>query len=143
MSETQSYATHRRFHPLFHFVTFPMALVYFGWTVRNAVKVPVAHSFFILLGGLALTLGIFLARWYGLRVQDRLIRLEETLRMQRLLPGELQGRIGELRPGQFVALRFASDAELADRVREALDQRLGGEAIKKRIQAWRPDTFRV
>jgi hypothetical protein len=82
-------------------------------------------------------------RAYALKVQDRLIRLEETLRMQRLLPTDLQGRIPELSPKQMVGLRFASDGELADRTREVLDQNLSGEAIKKRIQTWRPDTFRV
>ena len=55
----------------------------------------------------------------------------------------LRARIPELRPGQFVALRFASDPELAARVEEALDGRLNGAEIKKRIQTWRPDTFRV
>jgi hypothetical protein len=78
-----------------------------------------------------------------LKVQDRLIRLEETLRMGRLLPEDLKARIPELTVKQMVGLRFASDGELTDRVREALDQNLDGEAIKKRIQTWRPDTFRV
>ena len=63
--------------------------------------------------------------------------------MERLLPQDLKARIPELTVKQMVGLRFAADAELADRVREALDQKLAGEAIKKRIQAWRPDTFRV
>jgi hypothetical protein len=63
--------------------------------------------------------------------------------MQRLLPADLAGRIHELAPKQFVGLRFASDAEVAERVREALDEHLDGEAIKKRIQCWRPDLFRV
>jgi hypothetical protein len=82
-------------------------------------------------------------REYPLRAQDRVIRLEERLRMERLLPEDLKARVSELRPGQFVGLRFASDAELADRVREALDEKLGAEDIKKRIQTWRADEFRV
>jgi hypothetical protein len=82
-------------------------------------------------------------RLYALRIQDRLIRLEESLRMQRLLPADLQGRIQELSPGQMVGLQFASDAELADRVRETLQESLSGETIKKRIQTWRSDEFRV
>jgi hypothetical protein len=63
--------------------------------------------------------------------------------MGRILPEDLKARMSELRPSQFVSLRFASDAELADRVREALQEQLDGEAIKKRIQSWRADTFRV
>jgi len=70
-------------------------------------------------------------------------RLEETLRMQALLDQSLRDRIHELRPGQFVALRFASDGELATRVAEALDEGLSGAEIKKRILSWRADTFRV
>lgn len=143
MSEAQTYATHRRFHGLFHFLTFPLAFLYLVWTIRNLWKFPTVHTAFSVGGAVALLLGIFLARWYGLRVQDRLIRLEETLRMRTLLPADLVARLGELRPSQFVGLRFASDAELADRVREALDEKLGGEAIKKRITTWRADDFRV
>lgn len=143
MSEPQTFVTHRRFHPLFHFVTFPLAMAYLVWTLWNLWK---GHTFVNLMGAvgaLALLLGAFLARFYGLRVQDRLIRLEETLRMQRLLPTELAARLHELRPGQFVGLRFASDAELASLVEAALKEGLGGEQIKKRIKSWRPDTFRV
>lgn len=143
MSETQTYATHRRFHPLFHFVTFPLSFLYLIFTLRNLWKVPAFHTGFVALGALVLVMAVFLTRFYALKVQDRLIRLEETLRMQRLLPAELLARISELRPGQFVGLRFASDAELAGLVKAALDEQLGGEAIKKRIQTWRGDYFRV
>lgn len=143
MSEPQTFATHRRFHPLFHFVAFPLALVYLVWTLWNLYKVHTSTNVMGVVGSLALVLGVFLGRFYGLRVQDRLIRLEETLRMRALFPAELQARIGELRPNQFVGLRFASDGELASLVEAALKEDLGGEAIKKRIKTWRPDTFRV
>ena len=143
MSEAQTYATHRHFHPPFHFVAFPLALIHFLWTIWHLIKVPSAQSAVGAVGGLALALGVFLGRFYGLRVQDRLIRLEESLRMQRLLAPELAGRLSELRPDQFVGLRFASDGELASLVEAALKENLGGEAIKKRIATWRPDTFRV
>ena len=143
MAEVQTYATHRRFHPIFHFVGFPLAILALGWTIRGLYKSPSLDTTMELLAAFVLVLAIFLARYYGLRVQDRLIRLEETLRMKTILPSDLQARIGELRPGQFVGLRFASDGELADRVREALDEKLGGEDVKKRIQTWRGDYFRV
>jgi len=78
-------------------------------------------------------------RTYGLRVQDRVIRLEETLRMQVILPEALRSRIQELRTGQLVALRFASDGELAARMEETLKEGLTATAIKQRIQTWRPD----
>ncbi len=143
MSESQSYANHRRFDPLMHFVVMPVLLVSWFTSIWHVVKYPSLHAAWAMVLCLILVLLALVTRGSALKVQDRLIRLEETLRMQRVLPADLQGRIAELTPKQFVGLRFAADAELADRVREALDQKLDGEAIKKRIQTWRPDTFRV
>jgi hypothetical protein len=143
MTAPQTYATHRRFDPLQHFVLIPIFLITAGATIWHAVRYPSLHAIWVMVVALAVLLLSLQLRAYGLKVQDRVIRLEETLRMQRLLPPDLQARIPELTVKQMVGLRFASDAELADRVREALDQGLGQEAIKKRIQTWRPDTFRV
>jgi hypothetical protein len=143
MSAPQSYANHRRFEPLQHFIITPVLFVTWVSCVWQAIKHPDLRSLWFALLAFILLLAAMTTRMYALKVQDRLIRLEETLRMQRLLPADLIARLGELTPKQFVGLRFASDAELADRVREALDQKLDGEAIKKRIQVWRPDTFRV
>jgi hypothetical protein len=143
MSEPQTFANHRRFEPMQHFILTPILLITWIVSLWHLYKYPSLHSFWGMVLGFALLLMALQTRIYSLKVQDRLIRLEETLRLQRLLPVDLQARIGEVSPKQFVGLRFASDAELADRVREALDQNLDGEAIKKRIQTWRPDTFRV
>jgi hypothetical protein len=143
MSQPQTYANHRRFEPLQHFVLTPILLITWFTTLWHLYKYPSLHSLWVMVLGLALFLMAMQTRIYALKVQDRLIRLEETLRMQRLLPSDLQARIGDLSPKQFVGLRFADDSELAERMREALDQHLDGEAIKKRIQIWRPDTFRV
>lgn len=143
MATPQTYATHRRFDPLVHFILIPVFLVTVVLTVRHLLKYPSLHAAWVMILSLAVLLLTLLVRSYALRVQDRLIRLEENLRMQRLLPADLQARVPELSVKQLVGLRFASDGELAERVREALDQRLDGEAIKKRIQTWRPDTFRV
>ena len=143
MAAPQTYATHRRLDPAMHFVVLPVLLATWISSVWQAVKHPGLHSVWFAILAFVLLLAALVTRRYALRVQDRLIRLEETLRLQRLLPADLQGRVQELSPKQFVGLRFASDAELADRAREALDQGLDGEAIKKRIQTWRPDTFRV
>ena len=145
MSDPQSYPTHRRFHAPFHFVAFPLAALNLIWWIWSLVKAPGAPAVMGLMSAVALLLGVFLARFYSLRVQDRLIRLEETLRMQALLPAELQSRIHELHPSQFVGLRFASDAELQPLVERVLMQKedLNSEAIKKSIKTWRPDTLRV
>lgn len=143
MSESQTFATHRRFHPYFHFILFPLSFLYLVFTLRELYKAATFQTAFGAVGGLVLVMTVFLTRLYALKVQDRLIRLEETLRLQRVLPNDLQGRIPELRVGQFVGLRFASDAELPGLVKAALEEQLGGEAIKKRIQSWRGDHFRV
>jgi Family of unknown function (DUF6526) len=143
MSQPQTYANHRRFEPLQHFILTPILLITWITTLWHLYKYPSLHSLWVMVLGMALLLMAMQTRIYTLKVQNRLIRLEETLRMQRLLPSDLQARIGDLSPKQFVGLRFANDSELAERMREALDQHLDGEAIKKRIQIWRPDTFRV
>ena len=143
MAEPQTYATHRRFEPLQHFVLTPIFLITAIASMVSCYRHPDLHSAWFVVLALALLLTSIQVRIYALKVQDRLIRLEETLRMERILPDDLKGRIAELTPKQMVGLRFAADAELAHRVREALDEHLNGEAIKKRIQVWRPDTFRV
>ena len=143
MSEQQTYANHRRFDPPYHFFLMPLSLLGVLVTAYGLFRHPSLYQALVVVLAIAGAFLVLKVRLYGLRVQDRLIRLEETLRMQSLLPPDLQGRIRDLSPAQFVSLRFASDGELAERVREALDQKLGGEAIKKQIKTWRPDTFRV
>jgi hypothetical protein len=143
MSEQQTYATHRRFDPPYHFFLAPLSLVAVIAALTYLVRRPSVHHVLVLVAAVAFVLVVVKFRSYALRAQDRLIRLEETLRMERILPDDLKGRIAELTPKQMVGLRFAADAELAHRVREALDEHLDGDAIKKRIQVWRPDTFRV
>jgi hypothetical protein len=143
MSEQQTYANHRRFEPLQHFVLTPILVITWFTTIWHLIKYPSLHSAWVMVLAFAALMVATQVRIYALKVQDRIIRLEESLRMERLLPADLQERIQELSPKQFVGLRFAADAELAERVREALYERLDGEAIKKRIQTWRPDTFRI
>ncbi len=139
----QSYATHRRFDPAYHIAGFVLLLTVVVLSLVLAWRQGgLAAAWLVALAGLLLVL-MALVRAYALKVQDRLIRLEEGLRMARLLPEDLKARIPDLRPDQCVGLRFASDGELADLVRQTLAEDLGAEAIKKRIKTWRPDTFRV
>ena len=73
-----------------------------------------------------------------------MIRLEEQLRYMRLLPVDLQARVGELSIGQIVSLRFANDAELPVLARKVLDDKIQNrKAIKKLVQSWRPDHLRA
>jgi len=143
MAEAQTYANHRRIEPLQHYFLTPILLITWIGTLWQLYKHPGLHTLWMMILGLTILLMALQCRRYALQVQDRIIRLEESLRMQSILPEDLKARIGELAPKQFVGLRFASDAELADRVREALAEHLDGEAIKKRVQTWRADTFRV
>jgi hypothetical protein len=88
----------------------------------------------------ALVVLVFQARLFALAVQDRVIRLEERLRYERVLPADLQARTGELTIGQIVSLRFASDAELPSLARRVLDEKLTErKAIKRLIKSWKPD----
>ncbi len=139
----QSFANHTRFDPPFHFFLAPVALVYLGLAARNLYLRPGAGTGFGLLFAIAIVVGLLKMRMYSLKVQDRLIRLEERLRMQGILPAELQPRVVELSESQFVALRFASNGELAGLVKRALDEKLSNKQIKQAIVVWRPDTFRV
>lgn len=84
------------------------------------------------------------ARLFALTVQDRVIRLEMRLRLERLLPADLKSRIPELSPDQFVSLRFAGDAELPALVREVLDKNLTDrKQIKQKIRDWQADHLRA
>jgi hypothetical protein len=143
----QVYANHRRFDPWYHFFAFPVVAISFFlalWTfiksLSQGFSAWAAWNVVVWAAAIALTL---IARVYPLKMQDRIIRLEERLRLATLLDDPLKARIGELDERQLVGLRFAADAEVPGLVRAALDEKLSGEEIKKRIQSWRPDTFRV
>ena len=141
--KTQTFANHARFDPPFHFFLGPVSFVYLGLAVRNLYLHPGGDTAFGVLFAIAIVVGLLKIRLYALKVQDRLIRLEERLRMQALLPVELQPRIVELSESQMVGLRFASDGELAGLVKRALEEKLTNKQIKQAIVVWRPDTFRV
>jgi len=145
MSEnhTQNYASHRRLDPWYHFVAFGLLAFALVAALIHLFRQPGFTPLWEFLFSFGVLVLFFRVRVYALRVQDRVIRMEETLRMKALLPEAWHVRLRELSPGQFVGLRFASDEELPTLVQAALDERLSGEAIKKRIRIWRPDTFRV
>jgi hypothetical protein len=97
-----------------------------------------------LVVAIALLIGILLSRNMPLRAQDRIIRLEERSRLERLLPGDLRGRVGELTPTQLIAIRFAPDDEVPDLTRRTLSGELKSQGdIKRAIRNWRSDHLRV
>src|SRR5690242_2405600 len=144
MSE-QNLKNHGRFVPLYHFFALPILIGNFGTRVYFWVKAGFALShFFPILLAAALFLGILYARLLALAVQDRLIRLEERVRYERVLPEELRWRADELTVNQFVSLRFASDDELPTLMKKVLDEKVTSrKAIKQLIKNWRPDYLRA
>jgi hypothetical protein len=140
----QTYANHARLVPGYHYVTAPLLLAYLLWSVWRAVSLRDAESHFDLLGAAAL-FGVYAyTRLFPLKAQDRIIRLEERLRLARLLPADLQPQIDTIAPRQLIALRFASDAEVEGLVRQVLAGTLTEpKAIKQAIRDWRPDYLRV
>jgi hypothetical protein len=140
----QTYANHARSFPLFHYVASPILLgnvLVTGWWLFKSPSVQTVWAFLMALGLGAL---LFASRLMALRVQDRLIRLEESLRLARVLPPEMQGAIAALRTRHFVALRFAPDEELAGLVRQIQAGELDDQrSIKLAIRHWKADTFRA
>jgi hypothetical protein len=139
----QSYENHARWVPLYHFVISTVLLANLVWSVCLLVR---GFSWPTVLGVLmALAFfGIFFyARFFALRVQDRVIRLEMRLRLKDVLPAELQGRIADLTADQLIGLRFSGDDEIAALTREALEKNLTRQQIKQKIRHWRADHYRA
>jgi hypothetical protein len=152
MAETkpQTLANHTRFDPPFHFFVLPifalgliLSLVHFFAHITHGDLRDHIHSFLLVLLALAFLILAFKVRFYALRLQDRIIRLEERLRLTQLLSEPLRSRIPELTEDQLCGLRFASDAEIPKLVERALNEKLSRADIKKAIQTWRPDYWRV
>lgn len=139
----QSFKNHTKWDPVVHFFIQPVLLLTVFFAIKHAWAYPNGMTLWLVLLSVALFIWLVVTRVYSLKVQDRLIRLEERLRMEKLLPPELMARFDELSLKQIVGLRFASDAELAGLVRRALDERLEPKQIKQAIQNWRPDHTRV
>lgn len=144
MEQLQTYATHRRWYAMYHFFAVPVlglnVLVAAAYFIRYPVKY-YAWSIVVALALLALALS---ARFMTLRVQDRLIRLEERMRLQQVLPQDLRGRVNELTTGQLIALRFCDDAEAPELCRAVLNGEVKTrDEIKRRIKTWRPDSLRA
>ena len=143
MSTEQNYANHARLDPGYHFILLPILLVNLIITILVAVRHFTLVRGWVVVMAVGLLLLAGLLREYALKVQNRVIRLEERIRLSMLLPPALQGRIVELSIRQLVALRFASDAELPGLVARTLAEKLESKQIKQAITAWRSDEYRV
>ena len=139
----QTYANHVKWVPMFHFVTLPLALINLLYSIYRVTQSVGTESIMALVVAFVLANVVLFSRVNALKAQDRVIRLEERLRMQALLPDELRPRINDVTTVQTVALRFASDEDLPALVRKALDESADQKTIKQAIQTWRPDYQRV
>ncbi|MGH9742229.1 MAG: DUF6526 family protein [Candidatus Acidiferrum sp.] len=141
----QNFQSHTKWLPPFHFFVLPVLFINLGFSLYWCGKAGYSISGVLaVLVAAAILLGFMLARMMVMKVQDRLIRLEERLRLERILPADLRARISEFTMEQLVAMRFASDAELPELSRKVLDEKLNNrKAIKQLIKTWRPDYARA
>lgn len=144
MATPQSAASHARTIPIFHYFALPVLIINIGVSAVALYRTPAPGTAWGVLVAVALAVGVLFGRVHALTAQDRVIRLEETLRMQRVLPADMHEEIGKIKRYEMVALRFASDAELPALVKRV---RAGEFAkpldIKKAIVSWREDHLRV
>jgi len=144
MSE-QNFANHAKTVPAFHLFVLPALFLNIGWSIyRWKTLLWSIDGGIWVLTSVAILVGFLCARMFALSVQDRVIRMEERLRCERLLPQDLQARILEFEPGQLISLRFAGDAEFPGLARKVLDEKMKDrKTIKQQIKNWRPDYLRA
>jgi hypothetical protein len=141
---TQTYASHRRWIPTFHFFVLPVLLINVFVIGVQFARNPHLITGWLVVVAIALFIGVFELRGMPLRAQDRVIRIEERARLERVLPSDLRGRAGELTASQLIAIRFAPDDEAPDLVRRALNGELKTQDdIKRAIKNWRADHLRA
>ncbi len=146
MPTPQTYKNHTRWDPPFHFFLMPVFLLNIVatsiWYWRHRYHHTHSGPWAVLMS-VALLLALGLTRMYSLKVQDRVIRLEEKLRLTALVSASELIELDSLTIKQYVALRFASHAELPDLARRAIRENLTPQQIKEAIVSWRPDYDRV
>lgn len=142
-SKEQSFKNHARFDPAFHFFTFLVLIVNLAIAVDQEVRHHDLASGWFLFLSIAVVVPLLRLRQYPLKVQDRVIRLEERLRLRALAPAPWHSQIDRINEPQLIALRFASDGEVVNLAEQALEHNLNSKQIKERIKNWRPDNWRV
>lgn len=143
-TKPQTYANHRRVYPLFHLFVSPVLIANFAWKLVDAIRAPSFDTAWAATVAAALYGVAFAARHMALILQNRLISLEQRLRLAQVLPEDLRVRASELKLGQLIALRFASDAELPELTRRCLAGEFAtNDDIKRAVKDWRRDTLRV
>jgi Family of unknown function (DUF6526) len=139
----QTLANHVRYDPPFHYFALPVLAITWIVSVFFLVRHPGFLHFWVVVFNTAIIVAVIRSRQSALKVQDRVIRLEERGRLATLLPDSLRPQIMKLTEGQLIALRFASDEEVPALVERTLSANLSPADIKKAIKTWRPDYWRV
>jgi len=143
VNQTQSFSNHAKFDPPFHFFVLPVLLINILVVGYLLLRHPGIGGAWVLLVSVSLLVLAGRVRSWATHLQDRVIRVEERLRLASILDQPLRSRIAELSDTQIVGLRFASDAELPALFQRALDEKLSRSDIKKAVTNWRPDYSRV
>ncbi len=133
--QEQNLGNHTRLDPPYHYFVLPVFAITVVSTIVREVRHHGLWNLWSIVVAAAMLMGALLFRSYALKVQDRVIRLEERLR--------LGAAAEELDEKQLIALRFASDEEAAALAAKARIEKLGPKQIKQAIQVWRPDYWRV
>src|SRR5579864_5831533 len=139
----QNLKNHARLDPAYHVVLWLIVVANLIIAIVHVVRHFGFHSVWVLVLSLGLVILVVKIRTYPLKVQDRVIRLEERLRLQALAPAEWHAQIYRLSEDQLIALRFAADDEVVELANQALENNLNRKQIKERIKSWRPDCWRV
>jgi hypothetical protein len=142
-STPQSFKNHGRLDPSFHIVLAVVLAVNLFIMLSYAWHSLTYFSAWLVILSIAAWIPVLKLRLYPLKVQDRVIRLEERLRLQALAPAEWHAQIYRLTEDQLIGLRFASDDEVVELAKQALEHNLNRKQIKERIKSWRPDEWRV
>jgi hypothetical protein len=142
-SAPQSLKNHGRLDPPYHFVLTTVLAVNLFIVLCFAVKNFNYFTAWLVILSIAVFIPVAKLRSYPLKVQDRVIRLEERIRLQALAPTEWHTQIYRLTEDQLIALRFAADEEVVELAKQALEENLTRKQIKERIKVWRPDDWRV
>ena len=139
----QDFKHHGRFDPPFHFFLLPILLANLIISIVHLVHHLHFWAAWLVVLSVAAILAVFKARAYPIKVQDRVIRLEERLRLRALAPAEWHSQIYRLSEDQLIGLRFAADDEVVELAKQALEHSLNRKQIKERIRSWRADEWRV
>ncbi len=143
-SVPQNLENHAKFVPLYHFVSFGLIAVYTLWSLYVAVTAFSVGALMSLFLGVGIVFVFFFSRLFPLGVQDRVIRLEERVRLERLLGSERHDAIYGMDTELLIGLRFASDGEVADLFNAIVSEGISDRAeVKKRVKNWRTDNQRI